>query len=166
MHMFWRQEEFLLLGYFSWLLIVLLAYFTIDYMILFLGKAKPESDFRLKQIIELLASKSNVSIPKVYVLPYWKRKIFSLSGKVCYSLDLKDILNRSEFESLLLRELYFLEHRLSGSLVSWKEVFSADIYAAKISSDPESLASAISKIGAQSMWEPPIEKRVELLGQM
>lgn len=90
--------------------------------------------------------------------PHWEEKA-------------KAILNSSELEAIRVRRNYFESRGETGligllNLTSWKSDFEADVYAARKTSDPDTLARAIVKLGRGNFFHPPIDERVKLLREI
>jgi Zn-dependent protease with chaperone function len=97
---------------------------------------------------------------------------FALSSKkILIATGLRNLLNRQELQSIVARELFNISQHKTGvilafDLTSWKREFAADTYAAQVTGDPETLITAITKIGRVSSIFPPVEDRIKLLRAM
>lgn len=168
---FWLDRSVFLPTIFGVSVFLILVYFWLDPFIMFFLGAQRDPEPRLQEILTNLAAKAGIKTPQTFVLNNREPKIFSLAGGICLSTGLRSLLNKSELENLLAREMYFLSHGNVGlagiyTLTSWQETFAADAFAAQLTSNPEALISALEKIGQASAFDPPVAERVKLLKEM
>jgi hypothetical protein len=81
------------------------------------------------------------------------------------------VLNGEELETVRVRREYFTARGEVGlialfNLTSWQSDFEADAYAARKTSDPETLIRAITKLGQGNFFHPPLEERVKHLKEI
>lgn len=160
-------------------LAVLFALLLGEWWILLWVKAKKSSDQKLTEVAAEIASQIGLPLPKIFVTPDAKPKLFSVGRSVCVSQSALQVLNKQELQGLIARQLIHIRdldtklHDIITVLVgplsflvlaittSPADETSVDFEAAKITGDPDSMANALEKLSDSQ----DVKYRVKLLRQ-